>query len=72
MGSVRQCRRLSTSALRWTFDVYGRDAATDPGDHRQGWLMGGVRLPVNRPGRNVNEVTRAGIDVTVMVLELEA
>ena len=64
-------RRLSVSALRWTINVHGRNASTNPGDHGKRWLTGGVGLPVNGPGRNVNEVAGARIDVTVMALELK-
>ena len=63
-------RRMLVSALHW-IDVHGRNAPTNPGDDGKGWLAGGVRLPVNGPGRNVDEVARARIDVTVMALELE-
>ena len=37
------------SAIRGSVHVDGRDAATNPGDNRQGWLTGGVRLAVNGP-----------------------
>jgi hypothetical protein len=63
---------MSVSGLGWTFDVHGRDPATDPGDHGQGWFTGGIRLPMNSPGRNMNEVPGASIDVTVMALELQS
>ena len=64
-------RRESASALGWTIDVHGRNASTNPGDHGERWLASGVRLPVNGPGRDVNEVAGARIKVTVMSLELE-
>lgn len=60
------------SAIRGSVDVDGRDAATNPGDNRQGWLTGGVRLAVNGPGRHVHEVARAGIEVAVVALALKA
>jgi hypothetical protein len=61
-----------SSAPPRTVDVDGRDAATDPCDHRQGGLTGGVRLAVDGPGRHVHEVARAGVEVPVVALELEA
>src|SRR5918993_3775570 len=60
------------SAHRGTVDVDGRDAAANPGDHREGWLEGGVGLTVDGPSRYMHEVARASIDVAVVAFELES
>ena len=55
---VTHCKRGCSLDVLQRFagaSTHGRDAATNQGDNRQGWLTGGVRLAVNGPGRHVHE-----------------
>src|SRR3954452_22109501 len=69
-GSSPRTRPIRTTRRRGHVD--GRYAATGAGDHRDARLVGRVGLPVHRECRDVDEVTRVGVEVALVAVELEA